>query len=198
MVDATELSTSSGTPSTVERSPLDFSNEDAPPPPVTQGVDTRVQGSAVADQDVLVIDDAGAMGATVEPNLEKVVISMRPAIKKRRRQRDAGEEGSKALAKVLRKDHDTARAEHSALEGKSLVEVSVVTGLAIHAQKTQEPPATTQTVNDPDPLSYAKPRSQQDVTQSSKEKGVAGDQDSERSTPSPITGSPGSIYQPGW
>ncbi|GJU33107.1 hypothetical protein Tco_1176696 [Tanacetum coccineum] len=30
MVDAAELSTSSGTPSTVERSPLDFSNEDAP------------------------------------------------------------------------------------------------------------------------------------------------------------------------
>ncbi|GJT62969.1 hypothetical protein Tco_1006502 [Tanacetum coccineum] len=33
----------------------------------------------------------------------------------------------------------------------------------------------------------------------SKEKGIAGDQDSERSIPSPpITGSPGSIYQPGW
>ncbi|GJV26830.1 hypothetical protein Tco_1383278 [Tanacetum coccineum] len=30
MVDATELSISPGTPSTVERSPLDFSNEDAP------------------------------------------------------------------------------------------------------------------------------------------------------------------------
>ncbi|GJZ95066.1 hypothetical protein Tco_0667269 [Tanacetum coccineum] len=30
MVDATELSTSSGTPSTIEMSPLDFSNEDAP------------------------------------------------------------------------------------------------------------------------------------------------------------------------
>ncbi|GJZ46737.1 hypothetical protein Tco_0600569 [Tanacetum coccineum] len=34
---------------------------------------------------------------------------------------------------------------------------------------------------------------------SSKGKGIAGDQDSERSTPSPpITGSPGSIYQMGW
>ncbi|GKB35832.1 hypothetical protein Tco_0880774 [Tanacetum coccineum] len=154
--------------------------------------------SVVADQDVLVTDDAGAMGATVEPNLEKVVISIRPTIKKIRRQRDAGEEGSKAPAKVLRKDHDAARAEHSSLGGKSLAEVSVGTGLTIHAQKTQEPHVATQTVNDPDPLSYVKPRSQQDVTQSSKEKGVAGDQDSERSTPSPITRSLGSIYQPGW
>ncbi|GKB63006.1 hypothetical protein Tco_0919192 [Tanacetum coccineum] len=198
MVDATELSTSSGTPSTVERSPLDFSNEDAPPP-VTQGVDTGVHGSAAAEQEIPVTDDAGATEATVEPNLEKEMISMGPTIRKRRRQRDAGEEGPKAPAKVLRKDHDVARAEHSARGGKSLAGMSVDTGLAIHAQKTHEPPIATQTVNDPNPLSYAKPRSQQDVTQSSKEKGVAGDQDSERSTPSPpITGSPGSIYQPGW
>ncbi|GJZ97805.1 hypothetical protein Tco_0670258 [Tanacetum coccineum] len=197
MVDAIELSTSSGTPSTVERSPLDFSNEDAPPL-VTQGVDTGVHGSATAEQEIPVTDDPGATGATVEPNLEKKVISMGPTIRKRRRQRDAGEEGSTAPSKVLRKDHDAARAEHIAYGGKSLAEMSVDTGLAIHAQKIQEPPVVTQTVNDPDPLSYAKPQSQQDVTQSSKEKGVAGDQESERSTPSPpITGSQGSIYQPG-
>ncbi|GJY37805.1 hypothetical protein Tco_0424169 [Tanacetum coccineum] len=144
-------------------------------------------------------DDAGATEATVEPNLVQEMISMGPTIRKRRRQRDAGEEGPKAPAKVLRKDHDIARAEHSARGGKSLAGMSVDTGLALHAQKTQEPPIATQTVNDPNPLSYAKPLSQQDVTQSSKEKGIAGDQDSERSTPSPpITGSPGSIYQPGW
>ncbi|GKC30421.1 gypsy type transposase, partial [Tanacetum coccineum] len=164
-----------GHPPPVERSPLDFSNEDAP------------------------TINTGATEATVEPNLEKEVISMGPTIRKRRRQRDAGEEGSKAPAKVLRKDHDAARAEHSARGGKLLAEMSVDTELAIHAQETQEPPVATQIVNDTYPLSYAKPRSQQDVTQSSKEKGVAGNQDSERSTPSPpITGSPGSIYQPGW
>ncbi|GJU33110.1 hypothetical protein Tco_1176699 [Tanacetum coccineum] len=117
MVDATELSTSSGTPSTVERSPLDFSNEDAPPP-LTQGVDAGVHGPAAAEQEIPVTDDAGATEATVEPNLEKEVISMGPTIRKRRRQRDAGEEGSKAPAKVLRKDHDAARAKHSARGGK--------------------------------------------------------------------------------
>ncbi|GJV52252.1 hypothetical protein Tco_1447993 [Tanacetum coccineum] len=198
MVDAAELSTSLGTPSTVERSPLAFSNEDAPPP-VTQGIDAGVHGSVTAEQEIPMTDDAGATEATVEPNLVQEMISMGPTIRKRRRQRDAGEEGPKAPAKVLRKDHDVARAEHSARGGKSLVGMSVDTGLVIHAQKTQEPPIATQTINDPNPLSYAKPLSQQDVTQSSKEKGIAGDQDSERSTPSPpITGSPGSIYQPGW
>ncbi|GJT84764.1 hypothetical protein Tco_1066481 [Tanacetum coccineum] len=130
MVDATELSTSSGTPSTLERSPLDFSNEDAPPP------------------------------------------------------RDAGEGGSNAPAKVLRKDHDAARAEHNARGGKSLADMSVDTELAIHVHKTQEPPVATQSVSDPDPLSYAKPQPhpKQDVAQSSKEEGVSGNQDSEKST----------------
>ncbi|GKD16513.1 hypothetical protein Tco_1205671 [Tanacetum coccineum] len=168
------------------------------PPPLTQVVDAGVHGPAAAEQEIPVTDDAGATEATVEPNLEKEVISMGPTIRKRRRQRYAGKEGSKAPAKVLRKDHDAARAEHSSRGGKSLAEMSVDTELAIHAQETQEPPVATQIVNDPDPLSYAKPRSQQDVTQSSKEKGVAGNQDSKRSTPyPPITGSPGSIYQPG-
>ncbi|GJV01927.1 hypothetical protein Tco_1335496 [Tanacetum coccineum] len=54
-----------------------------------------------------------------------------------------------------------------------------------------EPPIATQGVSDPDPLSYAKPQPnpKQDVAQSSKEAGVAGNQDSEKSTPSlSITG----------
>ncbi|GKE11525.1 hypothetical protein Tco_1415076, partial [Tanacetum coccineum] len=93
----------------------------------TKGVDTGVHGSVTAKQEIPVIDDAGATGVTVEPNLEKEIISM-------------------------------------------LSEMSVDTGLAIHTQKTHEPHVTTQTVNDPDPLSYAKPWSQQEVTQSSKEK----------------------------
>ncbi|GKF35620.1 hypothetical protein Tco_0112378, partial [Tanacetum coccineum] len=137
-----------------------------------------------------------------------------PTIKKRRRQGDAGEGGSNALAKVLRKDHDAARSEHCARRGKSLADMSVDTKPVIHVHETHEPPVATQSVSDPDPLSYAKPQPnpKQDVThyadnifslfcgcKSSKETGAAGNQDSEKSTPSPsITGSPGSIYQPGW
>ncbi|GJS91341.1 hypothetical protein Tco_0773977 [Tanacetum coccineum] len=200
MVDATELSTSSGTPSTMERSPLDFSNEDAPPP-VTQGAEAGVHGPTAAEQEIPVTDDAEATEAAVEPDLEKEVISMGPTIKKRRRQGDAGEGGSNAPAKVLRKDHDAARAEHSARQGKSLADMSVDTEPVIHVHETHEPPVATQSVSDPDPLSYAKPQSnpKQDVAQSSKETGAARNQDSKNSTPSPsITGSTGSIYQPGW
>ncbi|GJW62959.1 hypothetical protein Tco_0114843 [Tanacetum coccineum] len=210
--DAAELSTSSGIPSTVERSLLDFSNKDAPlPPPVTQGIDTGVHSSAATKQEILVTDDAGATEATVEPNLEKEMISMGLTIRKRRRQRDAGEEGSKAPAKMLRKDHDAARAEHCTRGGKSLARMSVDTGLAIHAQKTQEPPmrrklSTTQIRfrmlnRGPSKMSHNAVNliSSFRGCRSSKEKGIAGDQDSKISTPSPpITGSPGIIYQPGW
>ncbi|GJZ46738.1 hypothetical protein Tco_0600570 [Tanacetum coccineum] len=139
MGDAAELSTSSGTPSTVERSPLDFSNEDAPRQGYTEAI--------------------------VEPNLVQEMISMGLTIRKRRRQRDAGEEGSKAPAKELRKDHDIARAEHSARGGKSLAGMSVDTGLALHAQKTQEPPIATQTVNDPNTFVMLNAVPRQDVTQ---------------------------------
>ncbi|GKE63614.1 hypothetical protein Tco_1513981, partial [Tanacetum coccineum] len=77
----------------------------------------------------------------------------------------------------------------------------VDTEFAIHVHETPEPPIATQSVSDPDPLSYAKPQPnpKQDVAQSSKEAGAARNQDSEKSTSSPsINGSPGSIYQPGW
>ncbi|GJZ67098.1 hypothetical protein Tco_0630338 [Tanacetum coccineum] len=131
MVDATEPSTSSGTPSTVERSSLDFSNEDAPLP-VTQGAEAVVHEPTAAEQEIPVTDDVEATKAAVEPDLEKEVISIGPTIKKRRRQRDAGEGGSNAPSKVLRKDHDVARAEHNAHEGKSLADMSVDTEPAIH------------------------------------------------------------------
>ncbi|GJT60483.1 hypothetical protein Tco_1004016 [Tanacetum coccineum] len=117
---------------TAHEAPLDFSNEDAPPP-VTQGAEAGVHEPTVTD-------DAEATEAVVDPDLEKEVISMGPTIKKRRRQRDAGEGGSNAPTKVLRRDHDTARAEHSARGGKSLTDMSVDTEPAIYGQETQEPP----------------------------------------------------------
>ncbi|GKF09332.1 hypothetical protein Tco_0043556 [Tanacetum coccineum] len=167
-----------------------------------------------AEQEILVTNDAGATEAVMEPDLEKEVISMGPTIKKRRRQRDAGEGRSNAPAKVLRKDHDAARAEHSARGGKSLADMSVDTEPVIHVHETQEPLVATQRVSNLDPLSYAKsqPNPKQDVVyyadnifslfrgcRSSKEAGGVGNQYFKNSTLSPsIIGSPGSIYQPGW
>ncbi|GKD04600.1 hypothetical protein Tco_1179574 [Tanacetum coccineum] len=95
--------------------PLDFSNEDAPPP-VTQGAEVRVHGPTAVEQEIPVTDDAEAMEAAVDPDLEK---------------------------------------EHSARGGKSLADMSVDTEPIIYGQETQEPPVATQSVSDPDPLSYA-------------------------------------------
>ncbi|GJW74633.1 hypothetical protein Tco_0134003 [Tanacetum coccineum] len=76
----------------------------------------------------------------------------------------------------------------------------VDTELAIHVQETQEPSVATQSVSDPDPLSTVMLTTYFHCSvDADQEKGVTGNQDSEKSTPSPpITGSPGSIYQPGW
>ncbi|GJX13139.1 hypothetical protein Tco_0204897 [Tanacetum coccineum] len=161
--------------------PLDFSNEDAPLP-VAQGAEVGVHRTTAAELEIPVIDDAEAT------------------------ERDAGKGGSNAPAKVLRKDHDVARAEHNARRGKSLADMSVDTKPAIHGQETPEPPVATQSVSDPDPLSYAKPQPnpKQDVVyyannivslfggcRTSKEAGGAGNQDSENFLPSPsITRSP--------
>ncbi|GJQ93517.1 hypothetical protein Tco_0004656 [Tanacetum coccineum] len=60
------------------RSPLDFSNKDTPSP-VTQGAEAGVHGQTTAEQEIPVTDDAGATEAA----------------------RDAGEEGSNTVAKVL-------------------------------------------------------------------------------------------------
>ncbi|GKF46109.1 hypothetical protein Tco_0135911, partial [Tanacetum coccineum] len=96
----------------------------------TKGAVAGVYGPAAAEQEIPVTDDAGATEAAVAPDLEKEVISLGLTIKKRHRQRDAGERGSNALAKVLRKDHDVARAEYNTHRGKSLADISVDTELA--------------------------------------------------------------------
>ncbi|GJU88093.1 hypothetical protein Tco_1300516 [Tanacetum coccineum] len=115
MEDAAVVSESSGTPSTIEKSPH-FDNEN-PPPLITErdGMEDQVYG---------------AMG---------------PLVNKRRRKRGNDEADANVPPKVLRKDHDAFRP----------------------AEKTS---ADTKSVNDPDPLSYAKPQPhpERDVAQSSR------------------------------
>ncbi|GJU35547.1 hypothetical protein Tco_1183901 [Tanacetum coccineum] len=81
----------------------------------------------------------------LEPDLEKEVAAMGPLVNKRRRKRGNDEADANVPPKVLRKDHDAFRP----------------------AEKTS---ADTKSVNDPDPLSYAKPQPhpERDVAQSSR------------------------------
>ncbi|GJS16487.1 hypothetical protein Tco_0410959 [Tanacetum coccineum] len=87
MDDATGLSSSSGTPSTVEKSPLDFSNEDSPRR-ITESDGTKNQGHETVSPEVppqenvptdhINMQDHITVGVTPEISLEKEVAAMGP------------------------------------------------------------------------------------------------------------------------
>ncbi|GJV11440.1 hypothetical protein Tco_1352981 [Tanacetum coccineum] len=188
MEDATMASGSSGTPSTMEKSPLDFANEDSPQR-ITKG------------------------DGTTEPRLEKEVAAMGPHVNKRRCKRDNAEAEANAPPKVLRKDHALVCPEQSTHRGKSLAAMGLGAD-STFTSATQETPAD---VSDLELLSYAKPHpySLQDIAQSSRvpaTKIPAGGMattkvpdlfsvespKSKRSMSVPsVEGSPGAIYNPG-
>ncbi|GKB24220.1 hypothetical protein Tco_0863621 [Tanacetum coccineum] len=139
--DATVASGSSGTLSTVEKSPLDFANKDSPQR-ITEG------------------------DGTIEPRLDKEVAAMGPPVNKRRRKRDNAKAEANVPPKVLRKDHAPVCPEQSTRGGKSLAAM----GLGADSTFTSAAQKTPADVSDPEPLSYAKPHphSQQDIAQSSR------------------------------
>ncbi|GKE00833.1 hypothetical protein Tco_1388816 [Tanacetum coccineum] len=96
------------------------------------------------------------MRAAPKVSLEEEVVAMGPRLSKRRRKR--GNDGANANAppKMLRKDHSTSRPTQSILGGKYLASMGVEPVSTSSAPPPQETPAN---VSDPDPLSYAKPRS---------------------------------------
>ncbi|GKF99996.1 hypothetical protein Tco_0301687 [Tanacetum coccineum] len=100
MEDGTAASGSSGTPSTMEKSPLDFQK-------------TRLE-EAVTTTEVV-----------QEPRLEKEVAAIGPHVKKRRRKRDNTEAKANAPPKVLIKDHAPVRPEQGTRGGKSLAAIGL-------------------------------------------------------------------------
>ncbi|GKD91005.1 hypothetical protein Tco_1366512, partial [Tanacetum coccineum] len=142
---------SSGTPSTIEKSPLDFDNEN-PSPQITESDGPEDQVQETVAPKILPPRNVSATGAAPK-----------------------GNDGAEANAppKVLKKDHATSRPTQSILGGKSLASMGVEpvsTSSAVAPQET--------------PFDGA---------------AVAGDPDSEKSSSfTPLVGSPGSIYQPGW
>ncbi|GJT66667.1 hypothetical protein Tco_1018147 [Tanacetum coccineum] len=217
MEDAAVASESSGTPSTIEKSPLDFANED-PPQTITErgGTEDRVLDEVAYE--IPPTGNASTTGVALETGLEEEVAAMGPQVNKRRRKR--GNDGADANAppKVLRKDHVALRPAQSTLGGKSLAAMGLDVGSTLVTPATQETPSDAKSVSDPDPLSYAKPqpRPERDVAQSSRKTApeiptenvaTAEAQDmfsvespgSGKSTSVPsMVGSPGGIYQPGW
>ncbi|GJR91458.1 hypothetical protein Tco_0215469 [Tanacetum coccineum] len=187
MEEPVAITESFGTPSTIERSSLDFANEN-PSQQITRddGTEDQVQGMVASK--VPPPDNVTTTGVTPETDLGEEVAAMGPCMSKKRLKR--GHNGAEANAppKVLRKDHAASRPTQSTTGGKSLALVGLETGSTFPVPGPQEIPAD---ASDPDPLSYANP-------QSSRGAAVEGDPESENTSFTSMAGSPGNIYQPGW
>ncbi|GJU08458.1 hypothetical protein Tco_1124888 [Tanacetum coccineum] len=138
MGDAAATSESSGTPSTIEKSPLDFANED-PPQTITERGGTEDQGQDGLSREIPPVDNP--MPAEVAPDLGKEMAAMGPTVNKRRHKGGKEDTGANAPRKVLRTDHDTSRLTQSTLGGKSLAAMGLKTGSTFSAPASQETPA---------------------------------------------------------
>ncbi|GKC06763.1 hypothetical protein Tco_0998373, partial [Tanacetum coccineum] len=170
MEDTTMASGSSGTPSTIEKSPLDFDNEN-PTPSTTEGVGVGDQAQDGLAYKVPSVEIAMTTKVIQEPMLEKEVSAMGPPVNKRRRHRGTDKSDANALPKVLRKDHATPPSCTEYPWGESLSAMGLEAG-STFTHVAQETSAGAKSISDPDLLSYARPppHSEQDVAQSSKGK----------------------------
>nr|GEX53533.1 hypothetical protein [Tanacetum cinerariifolium] len=170
MEDPAAATDSSGVPSTIERSLLDFANE-----------------AGAADQ--------GTMAPEVPPPEDVPTTSAPEAGQAEERGRDGVD--ANAPPKVLRKDHADPRPTGSTHGGKSLAAIEL--GMA-STHPVPVPESAPADVSDPDPLSFADPRSRHpaNVAQSFQGTAAAGDPESENALFASVVGSPESIYRPEW
>ncbi|GJY27891.1 hypothetical protein Tco_0403658 [Tanacetum coccineum] len=104
MEDTTVASGSSGTPSALEKLPLDFANEN-PPPLITESDGTEDQVRDRLSHGILPIENPTTTEVVLEPDMEKKVAAIGPLLNKRSRKRGNDEAEVNAPPKVLRKDH---------------------------------------------------------------------------------------------
>ncbi|GJS75276.1 hypothetical protein Tco_0725157 [Tanacetum coccineum] len=197
MEDTIGTSESSGAPSAMEKSPLDFANEN-PPFLITEKDRTAEQDHDGLSGEIPSVKNPAVTEVVPELDLGREVAAMGPLVNKRHCKRGNDEADANAPPKVLRKDHAASCPTQSTLVGKSLASMGLEAGSTFSAPASQEIPSD---VSDPDPLSYAKPQPipEQDISQSSKGATIAGDPDSKKSSSfTSMVGSPGSIYQSGW
>nr|GEW60539.1 hypothetical protein [Tanacetum cinerariifolium] len=179
--DPAATTDSSGVPSTIERSPLDFSLE----------AGASAQGTVALEmppsEDLPVTDVPEAGQAE-----ETAATDPPAALESRKRGRDGTDVN--APPKSLR-DHADPRPSRSSREGKSLIAIQL--GLAATVFVPEDVPAG---VSDPDPLSVADPPSchPADVAQSSQGTAAARDPESKNASSPVEVGSPESIYRPEW
>ncbi|GJY03148.1 hypothetical protein Tco_0361300 [Tanacetum coccineum] len=160
MEDTSVASESSGTPSVLKKSPLDFADED-PPQTIAEKVGTEGQVQDELSREIPSVGHATTAEVAPETGLEEEVATMRPPVNKRRKQmshkRVNDEAEANAPPKVLRKDH-VSSPTHSAYRGKSLAAMGLGAGSISFAPAAHGAPTAAKSVSDPDPLSYAKPQ----------------------------------------
>ncbi|GJZ51384.1 hypothetical protein Tco_0605899 [Tanacetum coccineum] len=188
---------SSGTPSTIERSSLDFANEN-PSQQINEGDGTEDQVLETGASEVPPIGHASTTGVAPNIVIEEEDAADVPLVSKRRRKRVNDGANVNAPPKVLRKDFDVSRPAQSTFGGKSFASTGLEAGSTLSAPASQGTPAGT---IDPDPLSFAEPQPAptRDIGESSKGATITGDPNSEKSSSfTSFARSPGGIYQPGW
>nr|GEX23873.1 transposase (putative), gypsy type [Tanacetum cinerariifolium] len=175
MEDPIAATDSSGVPSIIERSPLDFANENL------SQQSTGPENQETVALEVPPPEDVPTMrGAPEAGPAERVTATYPPAAKDHRKRGHDGVDAN-APPKVLKRDHVDSRPTESTREGKFLAAIELGMGSTRPTPAPQGAPAD---VSDPAPLSFADPRSlpSADVSQSSKGAAVAGDPESENTS----------------
>nr|GEY00805.1 hypothetical protein [Tanacetum cinerariifolium] len=108
MKDTIRASESFRTPSILEKSPIDFANED-PPQRIAEsgGAEGQVHDELAHGNQSL--EDVTTVEVVPEPSLEKEIAEMGPPVNKRRRKKGKEKAEANALPKVLRRDHAAFR-----------------------------------------------------------------------------------------
>nr|GEX74373.1 hypothetical protein [Tanacetum cinerariifolium] len=197
MEDPAAVTDSSRVPSTIERSPLDFANEN-PSQQSTRGNGTEDQSQEAVAPEVPPLENVTTTGVAPEVGQAEGIAATGPCVIKERRKRGNDRVDTNAPLKVLRRDHSDSRPTHITLGGKSLAAMGLGMGSTCPVPTLRDAPAD---VSDPDPLSFADPQSlpTADVaSKSSKGAAAAGDPESENTSFTFMFGSPESIYRPEW
>nr|GEV49616.1 putative reverse transcriptase domain-containing protein [Tanacetum cinerariifolium] len=150
MEDPTVTTDSSGVPSTIERSPLDFANEN----PLQQS--TGLEDQEAAAPKVPPLENVTTTGVAPEPGQAEGVAATGPHVVKECRKRGHDGFDTNAPPKVLRRDHADPRPTESTHGGKSLAAIELGMGSTRPVPASQ---GTSVDVSDPDPLSFADPQS---------------------------------------
>nr|GEW84211.1 transposase (putative), gypsy type [Tanacetum cinerariifolium] len=186
MEDPAAATDSSGVPSTIERSPLDFANEN----PSQQSTGSEDQEAAAPE--VPSLENVTTTGVAPEAGQAKRAAATDPPVVKERHKRGHDTVDTNAPPKILRRDHAHPRPTESTHRRKSLAAIELGMGSTHPVLASQGAPVD---VSDPDALSFADPQSRPsaDVTQSSKGAAATGDPKSENTSFTSMVGLSGYV-----